>query len=377
MKHDGFDPAAASATITRRQFVYGAAAVAGLAVMPACVWRHGENPPRAAPAALLEALRAEDPVVQADAARLLGDLGAPDAVGPLVQYVTHSRHYAKTAGFDALARIGDAGCCPQLRPLVEQPNVPDDDFWYGRTSVQLFAALTLLALGDNAGEQRLLDDSSNLHNWAFYTWLAPSVLRLPDHSPAVARVKARLTTETLRPPGKSDPAQLAYITDALGLLGGVSARRALVELCDNPSRYVRGRASINLLSLSSQREDVQRVQRIAADDEALFARVKAAHALAAHGDRAAVRTIASAVEAAPSAFDRAAALDSLGVVGEPEHVSVAAAALRSSEAYVRQCAVEALDRLGTAAAVQAVRPLRDDPDVRVRLQVAKCLAAAA
>ncbi|MEX0887143.1 MAG: HEAT repeat domain-containing protein [Phycisphaeraceae bacterium] len=354
-----------------------------MAIMPSCAWRDatsggpraGAESRPAAPKALLEALDAEDPVVQADAARLLGDLRSFDAVGPLVRYVTESRHYAKTAGFDALARIGDADCCPDLRPLVERPNVPDDDFWYGRTSVQLFAALALLALGDTSGEEMLLDESSNLHNWAFLTWLAPSVLRLPDDSPTVARVKARITTETLVPPHKSDPGQLAYVTDALGLLGGASARQALVELCANPSRYVRGRASINLLVISSQREDVQRVERIASDDETLFARVKAAHALATQGDRAAVSTIASAVDEAESAFDRAAALDSLGVVGDAEHVSPAAAALRSGEAYVRQCAVEALDRLGTDAAVEAARTAREDPNVRVRLQVAKCLAA--
>ena len=49
--------------------------------------------------------------------------------------------------------------------------------------------------------------------------------------------------------------------------------------------------------------------------------------------------------------------------------------LGAENPYVRLCAVEALDRIGTDRAVAAVADHRDDPDRRVQLQAAKCLAA--
>ena len=82
-----------------------------------------------------------------------------------------------------------------------------------------------------------------------------------------------------------------------------------------------------------------------------------------------------AIAEAARGFDRAAALDSLGIIGRREHVPLVVGQLKADDAYVRLCAAEALDRMGTRAAVSAVAAVENDPDMRVRLQAAKCLAA--
>ncbi|MBN2582269.1 MAG: HEAT repeat domain-containing protein [Planctomycetes bacterium] len=369
-----------SQEITRRQFVKGAASAAVLTVLSGCA-RHlsgtASAPPAASDAAppqlLLDALHHEDVVIQADAARLLGDLGSRQAVGPLCDYAATSPRYVKTAALDALARIGDDRARRTLRPLVDEPRVSDDFWWYGHSSVRTGAVLALMALGDDSRAKFLIECEDDHLNWVLFTWFGPTALRLPDRS-ATRALKARFTVEELKP-DKSDPGQVIMVCDSLGLLGTEAAHDALIGLLGHMSRYVRGRAAINLLGHYGRDADVQRVERVAARDDAMFARVKAAQALAAIGHRRYVEPIAQAVMLADDPFDRAAALDSLGLVGGNEHVDLIAAQTTDDDAYVRLCAVEALDRIGTDRAVAAAAARADDPDLRVQLQAAKTLAA--
>lgn len=373
--------------ITRRQFVKTAASAAALAALGSCTryvpgLRDQETAtarPRPTdiepPPLLVEALGAHEPMIQADAARLLGDLRTRRAVEPLVRYVTEDRHYTKTAGLDALGRIGDAAVCPRLRPLVAEPNCPDDFWWYGSCSVQVAAAVALLALGDDSGARFLIEPGDDHKQWAQFTWFGPAILRLPD-SPAARKVKACVTAVKLMPEGKTDPGQIVVICDALGLLGTPEAQEKLRGLLDNMSRYVRARAAMNLAAASGREDDMDRVAAVASGDATWFARTKAAQALFLRGRglryaEQIARTVAGAVDP----FDRAAALDSLGIVGRAEYAPLVAAQLGATDAYVRLCAAEALDRIGGREAVAAVARLRDDPDLRVRLQVAKSLAA--
>ncbi len=67
---------------------------------------------------LFAGLRSQDVLARADAARLLGELRRREAVGPLVAYVAECRHCTKTAGIEALAKIGDASVCPVLRRIA-------------------------------------------------------------------------------------------------------------------------------------------------------------------------------------------------------------------------------------------------------------------
>jgi HEAT repeat protein len=238
--------------------------------------------------------------------------------------------------------------------------------------------VALLALGDDAGADLLLDDSDKQKEWAQFTWFGPAMLRLPD-SPAARQVKARATVEALMPAAKSDPGQLVIISDALRLLGTDPARERLRDLTGHLSRYVRGRAAMNLAA-SGTRADLARVAAMADDDPTWFARTKAAQAMFLTAPRRRhlwryADQVARAVTEAPEAFDRAAALDSLGIIARAQDVPLAAARLADADAYVRLCAAEALGRIGTAEAIAAVRNARADADLRVRLQAETILAA--
>lgn len=370
--------------ITRRQFVRGAASLAALSLLNSCsrvVPGVAKRSPTAVPPdLLLDALKSEDLAVQSDAARLLGELGSPKAVGPLVRYVKGSRRYVKTAGLDALAQIGDKSVCVEIRPLVREPNVFDDHFWYGRCSVQVAAALALLELGDEAGMDLLMDPDYEHKEWALFTWFGPTVMRLPDKSAAVRKLKGRFTVEKVLPESKTDPGQFVVICDTLGGMATLPAhrapaRRALAGLTDHLSRYVRGRAAVNLLAASGRPEHAERVRKMAAADKTLFARVKASQALVIGGRPAHAERIAEAARSAKDDFDRAAALDSLGVIARVRYVGLIAEQSSSKNPYVRLCAAGALDRIGTRAAISAAARRQNDPDLRVRLQIAKCLAA--
>ena len=371
--------------LTRRQFVKGAASAAALSLLASCTSRiPGLDPAGrtitgandlAAPPLLIDSLASDDLIIQADAARLLGDLGSRQAAAALVHYVRTDRHYAKTAGLDALARIGDRSVCAELRPLVTEPNCYDDYWWYGRVSVQVAAALALLSLSDETGLAFLTEPQEGNRDWALFTWFGPTVLRLPGRSAAVRQVKARVTVESLLPQGKSDPGQLVIICDSLGLLGTATAREKLIGLTAHGSRYVRARSAGNLAAMSDRPEDLDRVTDLAGGDATEFVRIKASEALVLRGRGLRyAETIARSAGSAADPFDRAAALDSLGALARAEYAATAIAGLSDADAYVRLAAAAALDRIGSREAVAAVTGVRNDPSLRVRLQAVKCLA---
>jgi len=324
-------------------------------------------------ALLVDALGHADRVVQADAARLLGDLGQQRTSGPLVQYVTTSRYHAKTAGFWALAQIGDETVCPQIRPLVDHPNCYDDYYWYGCKAVRATAAAALGSLGDDAGIG-YLTELADRGDDVFYTWLGPALLRLDGGLPSFAAIQGRLAFEPLttvkgRGTRLIDPARLARLAETLGLIATPEACRKLVELLGFRSRYVRGQAAVSLLAASTDAEHVAAVEALATEDPTDFVRIRTAQALATP------EPIATLAESAADPFDRAAALEALGLLGDARSAPVAIAALSDADGYVRLCAAEALDRIGGDEAAEAVSRVVDDGDIRVRLQAAKFAAA--
>ena len=315
--------------------------------------------------------------MQADAARLLGTLGRHEAALPLVKYVTECRNYAKVAGFEALARLGDPAAVPALRRLVEWPNVPDDWYWYCARSVRAASAVALMALGDESGEP-YLTQLADKQDDVFFAWFGPAILRLPDKSRAAKALKARLTVAALVQPGAgktrcNNPATAAMIAEALGLLPAAEARDALDELARHHSRYVRGRAALSLLARGAPDLEVLFVEELAKKDPADFVRVQASLALAKAGKAGWAEALAAAVGRLRDPFDLAVAVEAVGLAGRSRLAPAVQRRLSHADPFVRQTAVEALDRLGGDAS--AVRRRLDDPSPRVRLAAARFFAA--
>jgi HEAT repeat protein len=367
----------------RRRSLVAVAGVLVALVSGSCAWPAGRVADRGPLGVLIAGLRSSDQVVRADAARLLGDLRAREAVGPLLEYVTTGRGYDKTAGLEALARIGDPAVCPRLRPLVNDPLVPDDAPWYGYSSVRVAAALALLSLGDESGVTFLqgLEDRSEADSdwdagaWSLYAWFAPALLELPDTLASTRKLKQGLTFDKLFPKEKRDPGQIVVIARSLGLLGTPEALDKLVELLSSDSRYVRARAAVSLLTASPTPEHLAAVVRLAENDPTEFVRIKAAEALARADEGRYLPPIVKAAESAQDSLDRGAAVESLGLLGRRENVPVLLRQLRQADPFVRLSAVEALDRLGGGELVaREVAACRQDKSPRVRLYAAKFFA---
>jgi len=328
---------------------------------------------------LIAGLDAADRYDQADAARLLGELGRRETVGPLVRYVTENRYYCKAAGIHALARIGDASVCPTLRGLVDEPNVVDDWFWVDCRAVRAAAAVALLALGDDS-RAGYLGDLAGRNDDVFFCFCGPAILRLPDDLPATRDLKARITVEAVGEPAArgvrhSDPARVALKAEVFGLLATPQACEALRDLASFHSRYVRGQAAVSLLRADPSEKHVRLVEAMADGDPADFACLKASFALATAGRRDRVALIAQAAGGLDDPFDLAVAVECLGLLEDGEQTGVVERQALHADPYVRQCAVEALERIGGPAAVPVARQRLSDDSPRVRLQAAKLLAA--
>lgn len=329
---------------------------------------------------LLEALKSPDEVVAADAARLLGELGDPAAVPALCDYVTQSRFYCKTAGIEALARIGDRRAVPVLQGLLKDPNVDDDWFWYCRRAVIASAAIALLALGDDSGAA-YLNQLADRDDDVFFCWYAPALLRLPSDLPAARLLKARLSVAAVAGPGArktrlSEPGIMTIKTEALGLMATPEACAAIKALMPFHSRYVRGQAALSLMEAACNDNHEPLVAAMADGDATDFARLKASLALALTGHKERATFIASSAGRVEDPFDRAVALEALGTLGDNAYATEIEAQLDHGDPYVRQCALEALERVGAASAQAAAKRALKDPNIRVRLQAAKLLAAA-
>jgi len=330
---------------------------------------------------LLDALKSADPLVAADAARLLGELGRREAVPALVDYVRTSRHYHKAGGYHALGQIGDRSAIPVLRKLVADPGVRDDWYWYGCRAVRAGAAVALLALGDDGGAD-YLRELAEKSNDVFYCWFGPTILRLPGSTPGARELRGRLTVEALLSPVPrstrlSEPGLMSMKAEALGLLGGEAACAELMGLMKFHSRYVRGAAALALMTASRAPEHVAAVAALADCDPTEFVRIKASLALAQAGQAERAEFIAEMAGKAADAFDRAVAVEALGILGDGQYAAAVSRQLKHADTYVRQCALEALERIDPSRAARAARGMAKDKSPRVRLQAAKILAAEA
>ncbi len=328
------------------------------------------------------ALRHKDPVVQADAARMLGELRRAGAVPDLCAYVSESRHCYKTAGMEALARIGDDAAVTTLQALVDAPNVQDDWYWFMHKSVRAAAAIALLRLNNEYGLYYLEDLEQNAKS-LFYGWFAPALLRVPSHSPHVRSLQDRLTPERVvvksEAPGAdlraTDPSFVIAVVEALGEMNGPPAAEHLRRFLTWRSRYVRAQAALGLCRISTGEEDIARLSEMLRTAATDFERIRLTRILVEHDPGTDVDPLVHLARHATETFDRAAAVEAMGELGFESFAPATAQALEDEDPWVRQCAVEALEYIGGEAARERIRRALADTHIRVRLQAAKALLA--
>ena len=195
---------------------------------------------------LREGLAHSDPLVAAEAARLIGEWNGTALIPDLIDYARHNRFYSKVASFYALASLSAKEAIPHLAQLVEDPNVSDDWYWYGAKGVRTAAAVSLLQLGNKAGVP-WLGGLAEKKSDVFFRWFAPTLLRLKP----VPELHAYLTLQNLCDVDRqksfdgaefSEPGRLCMLCEALGLIDDPAAAPRIEFYFNHYSRFVRGRA---------------------------------------------------------------------------------------------------------------------------------------
>jgi len=320
---------------------------------------------------LLTTLRTGDPLAQAEAARLLGEASALEAIPALLEYVEGCQQFHKSAGFTALGRMGDSSVCDRVYALMEDARMRDDWYWFGWRSVRAAAAHALLMLGDDRGTV-FLKEIAEKEDDVFYAWFAPAILRLEAGTSGLADLKDYLTVERLLSvPENStrltDPSRLTAVIEALGEIGGKEAASKAAEFIEHSSRFVRGQVAISTIQASGTNEFTSFVEKMSREDPTDFARARAAFALK---DADFLELL---VQGSEDSFARAVALEGLGLLGASGKAPCALRAVDDPDTYVRQCALEALERINAPEAAAAARDRLSDEALNVRCQAEKTL----
>ena len=176
----------------------------------------------------------------------------------------------------------------------------------------------------------------------------------------------------------ANPADRAWAAAALGWLGDTSAAPALVAHLDDPDAAV-GLAVVHALGhLSDRRVVPDLVQRLHTADEAVAGipgtvRMRAAMALGLLRAAEAVGPLAN-IMMSDQTIAQAAAADALARIGTPAAAEALARALAEDAlSPTRQVAMRGLERMGSAAAPTLERLVRTDTSATTRRNAAELL----
>jgi len=296
------------------------------------------------PSALLSALHGSDPILSAEAARLIGDWNLAQHSGVLLDHLRTSRSYGKVTSLYALEKLAPEGLDDCLLGLLENPNVPDDFYWYCHRGLRAAAAIALLRRGNSTGLPWLRKLAEEKDDVAL-RWFAPSLLRLPRPSPladllTLEHLCNRQKRETLESISYSDSAMLCLLCEALALVDDPGADEHLEYYLNFYSRFVRGQACRSLFQRHPDAATLAKIREATGRYGTDFDRVVAASLAGASGE------LKDLARNARASFDRACAVDGLAGIPGSDSGDALTHAFRDPDAYVRQCAVEGAGRLG-------------------------------
>ncbi len=303
------------------------------------------------PLILSQVLHGRDPLLAAEAARLIGDWDLQAFVPDLVQNLRASRFYSKVSSMYSLDKLGPSESL--LLEIFENPNIPDDFYWIGFKSVKTAAAISLLKGGNPAG-QNWLSELAEASDAVLLRWFAPALLRLPDsRSVAGLLTVDSLCSTNLRDaavdPKYTDPGQLCLLCEALALVEDPRASEHLEHYASFHSRFVRGQAYRSLHQRNPNADMTQKIRDWANRHKTDYDLLVAA---AIAGDWMELKRIA---KEAQLSFDRGCAIDALPT--SEQSLEVFMEALEDIDPYVRQCAVEQVGYFDDSAAWGALEAL--------------------
>jgi HEAT repeat protein len=315
---------------------------------------------RAVPA-LIKALQDDNTNVRYHAIEALGKLKALDAVDDLAEIVASRDFFLAFPALDALAKIGDSRIAPKIVPLLEdellrEPAVNLLGQLGDETAV---TPLTALLNAPTAPTELIADALANLsdrYEEQFHEGAYIADLTSREISPT----GVQNLLDALEAPGRENLRSIALV---LGWLKRSGVDRALTRLMgrvdlrdDIIEALVRhGSTTVDLLIAQLSSEDLE-------------VRRSAVVALGRIGDASATSALVDVLNEESLAIDAA---NALGQIGDAHAVDGLMNLIGSSDASIRQAAVNALNSLAVPSIATRVNPLLHDPDPNVRASAVK------
>jgi len=299
---------------------------------------------------LIIALQDEHPSVREAVASALGEIGDPRAVGPL--HITLREDQIIPVLEDAaraLGMLGTAGLGPLMDALL-------DECW----EVRRVAAEVLGELGDpravDSLSVALRDKSARVRRSS-----ASALGKLGDLR-AIAPLSEALQD-------RSSHVRSAAV-EALARLGGTDVVEVLIHALQNCHADVRQKAAGILVKISDPR--IVELLITALQDADPSVRSAAASALGDIGDSRAVNPLITALQDADPNV-RSAAASALGGLADSRAVAPLVTALQDADPNVRSAAASALGGVGDSRAVEPLITALQDADPNVRSAAARAL----
>lgn len=245
------------------------------------------------------------------AARVLGELGAREAVGVLIEALADSSYEVQIDAASALAGLGDPSAIEPLLRLLEQPH--NDGRARGCAALYLTNSTLLKGLTIQQRQRLLAFLLTALVDIHESIWVrlhsAGALGRLGDKNAVPVLVGAL---------GDKNSRLRASVARALGSLGGGDAIRRLIDLLQLEKDGEVKAAAIYALVDADAKDSIEFI-RAALSDESGFARYAAVHAVVEFGDNAAVDQLIILLRD-PDPYLRSYAIYAVGELGSEDSI---------------------------------------------------------
>ncbi len=303
--------------------------------------------------ALIEALKDEDPGVRSNAARVLGDIEAPEAAVPLGELLNDSKHWVTRSAVYALGNIGTPEAVVLLKKALT----------HYRGQVQEAALWGL----DELQEQSAIGEISDLMVSAsdqYVRWRALYALRSLKEGEEIS-----FLIKTLGSP-EADVGRRRNSAVILGNLEIEQAGDVLLKVLDAKDAGIRWRAIEALSKIGSPTARPAIEARLSDPDGDV--RLFAIGALGVLGQKESVKPLKELLSGSATEI-RMNTVRSLKKIGGDEAVEAICEALADRNSNLRTMAVESLAELEAVKASKKIALLAKDQSPSVRSAVMRAL----
>jgi len=302
---------------------------------------------------LIKVLKDEDPGLRSQAARLLGDLQAEEAVIPLGELINDPKSWVTRSAVFSLGNIGSPAAIPILKKALK----------HYKPKVQEAALISL----DELQDKSILPDITELMisaNDQYVRWQAMMVIRSIEKGSEISALIKTLDDKKAKVTSRRNSAVM------LGELKAESAIPSLIKAFSDKDAGIRWGAveAVGKMGAIQARPKVEELLK----DKDLDVRMFAIGALGRLGSKDSVPALSRMLSSKPSEV-RKNAIRSLGRIGGNEAAKAIREKLADSDRYVKVLAIETLVNLNDTDSAAEIKLLASDRSPSVRTVVMSAL----